>query len=101
MNGLLPMMGLVAWCAMPMIGLADDEDHERARRLVRSGEIRSLESILRSHGKRLEGRLLEVELERKNGLFLYEIELVNGQGRVVELEFDARTGKLLREKRED
>ena len=40
-------------------------------------------------------------MERKKGRFIYEIELVDDQGVVKEIVFDASNGKLLKEKVED
>ncbi|MEO5331022.1 MAG: PepSY domain-containing protein [Magnetococcus sp. YQC-5] len=84
--------------------LADDAhhpDHEQARQWVRSGRILSLERILAGHHRVLEGRILEVELETKEGTLVYEVEVVDGQGRVMELLFDAKTGQLLKETQEE
>ena len=76
-----------------------DEDHERARELVKSGEIIPLEQLLKKvadsgYGKL---RLLEVELEREHGRLVYELELVDEKGLVRELLFDAKTGEVLDE----
>ena len=74
-----------------------DEDHERARELVKSGEIIPLEQLLQQIITKEEGklRLLEAELERKSGRLVYELEMVDEQGVVRELLFDAKTGKSL------
>ena len=80
---------------------ADDYDHNRARKLVQSGNILPLETILENLKKRTSGRILEVEMKRKKGIFIYEVELVNEQGVVKEFVFDASNGKLLKEKVED
>tara|TARA_B100001063_G_C16665214_1_gene503243 strand:- start:648 stop:977 length:330 start_codon:yes stop_codon:yes gene_type:complete len=80
---------------------ADDYDHDKARKLVQSGDILPLETILENLKKRSSGHILEVEMERKKGRFIYEIELVDDQGVVKEFVFDASNGKLLKEKVED
>ena len=80
---------------------ADDYDHDKARKLVQSGDILPLETILDNLKKRSSGHILEVEMELKKGKFIYEIELVNDQGVVKEFVFDASDGKLLKEKVED
>ena len=76
-----------------------DEDQERARELVKSGEImplgQLLKKIINSETGKL--RLLEVELEREKGRLVYELELVDEQGVVRELLFDAKTGEALGE----
>ena len=74
-----------------------DEDHERARELVKSGEIIALEQLLQKIVTSEEGklRLLEAELEKKSGRLVYELELVDEKGLVRELLFDAKTGEAL------
>ena len=76
-----------------------DEDHERARELVKSGEIIALEQLLKKMADSGYGkfRLLEVELEREHGRLVYELELVDEKGLVRELLFDAKTGQALGE----
>lgn len=76
-----------------------DEDHERARELVKSGEIMPLEQLLQKITSQQSSqlRLLEAELERKQGRLVYELELVDEQGVVRELLFDAKTGESLGE----
>ena len=78
---------------------ADDDDHERARELVKSGEIIPLEQLLQQVIGQRSGslRLLEAELEREQGRLVYELELVDEQGVVRELLFDAKTGEALGE----
>ena len=76
-----------------------DEDHERARELVKSGEIIALEQLLQKIDAGEEGklRLLEAELEKKSGRLVYELELVDEKGVVREWLFDAKTGESLGE----
>ncbi len=76
-----------------------DEDYEQARELVKSGEIMPLEQLLDKIADEEPGqlRLLAVELEREKGRLVYELELVNEQGVVRELLFDAKTGESLGE----
>jgi uncharacterized membrane protein YkoI len=75
--------------------VAGDDDHERARDAVRRGEILSLDEILRRLELRSGEQLLEVEIERDDGLWIYEIELIGADGRVRELEVDARDGRIV------
>lgn len=78
-----------------------DDDHLEARELVRSGTILPLEQILERSQAAHPGRVLEVELESKRGRHVYEIELLDAEGRVWELYYDAATGELLKRKQED
>jgi uncharacterized membrane protein YkoI len=75
--------------------VAGDDDHERARDAVRRGEILSLDELLRRVELRPGEQLLEVEVERDDGLWIYELELIGADGRVRELEVDARDGRIL------
>lgn len=72
-----------------------EPDHDRARRAVESGEILPLSKVLAVVESSFEGVLLEVELERENDRFVYEIELLTPQGHVIEITLDARDAKIL------
>jgi len=78
-----------------------DDDHEQARNLREAGEILPLETIIaKVHASGL-GRVLEVELKTEHGRYVYEIEVIDRQGRVMELLFDARSGQQLKSEREN
>lgn len=83
------------------VNLYADDDHNEAKRLFESGKILALEVILKKAREIQAGKVLEVELENKNGNTIYEIELLNTNGIVFELKFDAKTGELLSTKEED
>lgn len=73
-----------------------DRDHDTSKRLRDAGEIVSLETILKAYRQRYGGgRILETELEFERGRYVYEIKFLGKDGTVRELEYDARTGKLL------
>jgi len=78
-----------------------DDDHEQARRLVESGEILSLQEILERVRQIAPGKVLEVELEKKKNKMIYEIELLNPDGIVLELKFNAKSGQHLSTEKED
>lgn len=81
---------------------ADDLDHNEARRAVERGELRPLAEILAVIQKEFGGKVLEVELEREDsGALVYEIEVLANDGRVLELEYDGRTGQRLSLERDD
>ena len=75
-----------------------DDDHIRAKDLVESGEILPLEKLLQNVFEGRQWRLLEAELEKKHNRYIYELEILDDKGKVRELEYDAKTGKLLRDK---
>ncbi|MCW8830612.1 MAG: PepSY domain-containing protein [Gammaproteobacteria bacterium] len=102
MKNLLLQTSLLFGIVVSSNALADD-DLEQVRELVKSGEIIPLEQLLKkvADEKQDKLRLLDVELEREKGRLVYELELVDEQGVVRELLFDAKTGAALGEEEED
>ncbi|MCW8889160.1 MAG: PepSY domain-containing protein [Sedimenticola sp.] len=85
---------------LPLWVMADN-DHERARALHESGKVMALEQILDNVREAYPGRLLAIELEQEDDRVIYEVELLDAEGKVWELELDAVTGKLLKRKQDD
>ena len=79
----------------PTIGRAGDDDHVAARRAREAGEILPLARILDAANAQFTGEIVEVELEREKGRWEYEVELLTAGGTVIELTYDAATGRLL------
>ncbi len=86
-----------AWCLalLSMAGLAGADDAARARRLLESGRILPLQTIIERVREHHPGRILEVGLEIEDGRTVYEVELIDPNGKVRELYIDAATGRLL------
>ncbi len=84
-------------CAHGWAYAAVDTDSRRAREGLQRGEYVSLESILAAAELRHPGRVVSVDLDDDE----YEVEILRADGAVVELEYDARTGRLLDEEFED
>ncbi|HFQ14544.1 MAG TPA: peptidase [Gammaproteobacteria bacterium] len=78
-----------------------DGDHDIARELRRSGDILPLEQILEQVKRLHPGHVLEVELDRHEGRYIYEIETLDARGNVWEMRFDAQSGRLLETEREE
>lgn len=76
---------------------ADSLRADQVKPLVESGEILALDEILRRNEARINGRIIEIELEQKRGAYVYEIKVLRSNGRYQELKIDARTGVLTRE----
>jgi uncharacterized membrane protein YkoI len=89
-----------AAACVPLAGVAG-EDHAVARRLREAGEIRSLEDISARARTAKAGEILETELERSDGRYVYEMEILDAQGQVWELKLDAKTGELLHMEMDD
>lgn len=91
------LLGIAALSVAPV--RADDDDHERARRAVEAGQILPLRDVLARLERTYPGRVLEVELERDDGLWIYEVKLLQADGRLLKLKLDAKTAAVLKEKR--
>lgn len=89
----VPALLLVLLCSARLA--CAEEDHETARRAVEAGELLPLSQILAAAHKSYPGRVLEVDLDREKGRYIYEIEVLLQDGRVIELTYDGRTGELL------
>jgi hypothetical protein len=74
---------------------ADSIDPARIRALVESGEILPLEQIMKMNESQLVGRIIEVELKRERGGYLYEIKVLSPDGRTREFKIDARSGSMI------
>ena len=94
------MTGLVAAMLISGIAVGESDQHE-SRRLMEQGEILPLRKILDHLGREHAGRVLEVELERLHGRYIYEIELLGEDGRVLEYEIDAASGEIINGKLEE
>lgn len=77
---------------------AVERQQAEVREAVRSGRFVPLEQVLADAMRRYPGKLVEVELEDDDE---YEIEILGPDGVVMELEYDAVTGKLLKIEVED
>ncbi len=72
-----------------------------AGQLAAKGQILSLEKISRLAKSHKPGEILEVELEKKHGRYLYEVEILDARSQVWELKLDAKTGQLLKMELDD
>lgn len=94
-------------CYIPLLALtlsvnADDLSQDEALRLRELGRIMPLENLLVIVQQRHpSSRLLEVELEEDDDIYVYDVELITTEGVVRELEIDASTGQLLKDEEDD
>ena len=94
-----PLLALLAGCSLAM---ARDLDQDEALALRRDGVILPLEQLLQAALGRYPGaRLLEAELEEDDDVYVYEVELLTGEGVVREIKLDAASGTLLKDEEDD
>lgn len=98
--GWVALMILLA--SLFFLPLADSgESAAIAGRLSAKGEILSLEKISQKAKTYKPGEILEVELEKKHGRYVYEIDILDAGSQVWELKLDAKTGQLLKMEQDD
>jgi len=92
---------LVAGTINYQVMASEELGQAEIRELVRQGEILPLETILKRFPSNEYGKLLDLEVEREHGTVVYEIEFLRADGRIVEVEVDARNGTILEQEIED
>lgn len=86
---------LASLVVFPVAASGEDHDHDRARAALERGEVLPLRTILDKVERDYPGRVVEVELEREHGRWIYEIRILRDGGALVRLEVDARDGAVL------
>ena len=75
-----------------------EDDHDKARKALESGQVLPLQQILQKISKDYPAQVIEVELERKSNGWIYEIKQLSADGSISKLEVDAKTGIVLKQK---
>lgn len=81
--------------------LGDHLDHDSVKRLCDEGRILSMSEVMRRSALIQPGQLLDAELDREDGRYVYEIRILDPAGRVHELELDAASGALIESSHDD
>ena len=90
---------LSAFCSL---AIARDLGQDEALRLREQGLIQPLEQLLQTALARHPGaKLLEVELEEDDDVYVYEVELLTPDGVVREIKLNASNGQLLKDEVDD
>jgi uncharacterized membrane protein YkoI len=77
------------------------ENHEKLDEARRHGTIMPIELILKALKEKLKGEIVEIELDDKDDRLYYEIYYLDSAGRRIEINVDAATGEILKDKVED
>lgn len=91
-------LAVMSALAMPAAGVshaADGGDHDRARQAVEAGDMLPLRTILERVERAYPGQVMEVELDREKGEWVYEIKLLRQGGALMKLKVLARDGTVL------
>ena len=68
---------------------------------MEAGQVLPLPTLLERLRRTHPGQVLELELERDDGRWIYEIKLLQANGQLLKLEVDAATAQVLQVKRKD
>ncbi len=82
----------------------DRDDHDRKDRVYemrQKGEVRPLAEILAKARADHPDKVLEMEFEDKEGIPVYEFHILQSGGRVLEVKYDARTGRKISAEEDD
>lgn len=71
------------------------QDYEVARDAVSRGDFLPLDEILDIVATSHPGQLVELELETEDSIWVYEVEIVTPEGRLIEIDLNAATGQIL------
>ncbi|MGL4936564.1 PepSY domain-containing protein [Shewanella sp.] len=77
---------------------AGDDPANKVVQWVKEGNVLPFDTIMQRYESRLQGRLLDLEVEQKHGRIIYELEILRDDGIVYEIKIDAKTGEWLKEK---
>ena len=74
-------------------------DHELARQALQQGQVLPLRQVLDKVEREYQGQVLKIEFERDDGRYIYEIRVLQKDGRMAKLKVDAVDGRVLTVKR--
>ncbi|KFN49449.1 PepSY domain-containing protein [Arenimonas composti] len=99
---ILPTLAAVVFLGLAIApARAGDDDHIAARAALQRGEILPLARILEQVQRREPGDVIEIELEREDEGWEYDVKVLTPSGVVRKLTLDARTGEVLKVKDDD
>jgi uncharacterized membrane protein YkoI len=72
-----------------------DDDHDQARQAVVDGTVLPLAEILARTKDKIDGEVVGIEFERRQGLYVYELKVITPSGQLREIAVDASSGEIL------
>lgn len=83
-------------------GFAQADDRVRqgeVRELREAGKILPMEEILGRVRSAQPGQIVEIELDREQGRYVYEVKLIDDADAIHKIELDASTGEIVQRRR--
>jgi len=93
------MAGAIATTSLFAVGAAYADSRVRqneVRQLRESGKILPMEDILTRVRTIQPGQIVEIELDREKGVYVYEVKVIDEKDTIHKLELDAGSGEVLR-----
>lgn len=91
----LPILVCAATLIFASAARADDDDLDRLRDAVSRGEVMPLSALQQNVRRAFPGEIIKVELDEDDGRFIYEFKVLQANGRLLEIEMDARDGRVI------
>lgn len=92
----LLLVVLLAVCAPPAGARDRDRDQDRARNALLQGEIRPLSAVLKTVRDKVPGEIIEIELDREDTGWVYEVKVLTSNGRRKKIDVDAHSLDILK-----
>jgi uncharacterized membrane protein YkoI len=108
----LLLVALLAVCAPPAGARDNDDDkrhdhshdkdrdrsrdQDRARNAMLQGEIRPLSAVLKAVRDKVPGEIIEIELDREDKGWVYEVKVLTSNGRRKKVDVDAHSLDILK-----
>ncbi len=74
--------------------------HKEVYRQRKSGKILPFADVLKKVRPFIKGEIIKTEFEIERGIPVYEFKYINKKGHVLEMEVDARTGRIIKVERD-
>jgi uncharacterized membrane protein YkoI len=87
----------IASAALLLIGLpawSDDKDEGNAGDLVKAAKV-TIDQAIKTASEKMQGTVIEAELEKKHDKVIWEVEVYAADGRVSEIHVDADSGAVI------
>lgn len=88
------------FCVLPQalanVQLEIDEDHDDVMLAVQQGLIQPYSALQAVVSKQLHGRIIKVELEEDDDVWIYELKLIDPNNNIVRVEYEAKTLTILK-----
>ena len=78
----------------------DDDTIDAIHQAVEAGNVRPLPELKAIIAGRFQGDIVRIEPHRSHGAFTYEFKVLQRDGRLIEIELDAATGRILKTENE-